>query len=108
MTPAAVSSALLSRQMYTSTACSAPGWRMLAPELVDEHIPMNRLVRVQQQDRQQGPLLEAADVNAAPVDGNLKRPEKAIVDHFPTPEHSEARRSTSGIALTAMALPPAM
>ena len=39
--------------------------------------------RVQQQDRQQGPLLPAANVQGVPVEGNLERPEKAIVDHFP-------------------------
>jgi hypothetical protein len=51
---------------------------------------------VEQQDRQQGPLLQAADVNGMPVHRDFERPEKAIVDHFPTPEHSQARQGTGG------------
>jgi hypothetical protein len=49
---------------------------------------------VEQQDRQQGPLLQAADVNGMPVDRYFERPEKAIVDHFPqlpsTVKHAKA------------------
>jgi hypothetical protein len=35
---------------------------MLAPELLNEHITRNRHARVQQQDRQQDPVLQAANI----------------------------------------------
>ena len=57
---------------------------------------MDRLVRVEQQDRQQGPLLQAPNVNGMPIDRHFERPQKAIVDHFPAPEHSQARPGTGG------------
>jgi len=75
---------------------------MLAPELVDEHVAVNGLVRVQQQDRQQGPLLQAANVQGVPAGGSFERPKKAIVDHFPpSPAQSstsKAGRDSAGIA----------
>jgi hypothetical protein len=42
---------------------AGPGRRMLAPELLNEHITRNRHARVlQQQDRQQDPVLQAANI----------------------------------------------
>jgi hypothetical protein len=66
-------------------------WGMLAPQPVDEHITVNRLVGVQQQDRQQRPLLQAAQVDGGPVDGDFQRPQEAITDHFAPPRHSQPR-----------------
>ena len=40
---------------------------------VDEHVTMNRLIRMQQQDRQQRPLLQAAQVDSGPVDNDFQR-----------------------------------
>jgi hypothetical protein len=75
--------------------------RMPGSELVNEHITVNRLIRVEQQDRQQGPLLQAANVNSMTIDRDFERPQKAIFDHFPAPEHSQAHPLTRRIALTA-------
>src|SRR5262249_30997608 len=75
-------------------------WGMLAPELVDEYITMNRLVRVEQQNREQAPLFRAADVHHVSVEDNFERPEQAIVDHSPhfptTVKHVWARADRSG------------
>ena len=68
---------------------------------------MNRLVRVQQKDRQQGPLLRAAYIGGMPVYRDLERPQKAIFKHTPTPQHSQARPGTGGQCWRAV-LPPAM
>ena len=43
----------------------------VTPELVDQHITMDRLVRAEQKNRQQRALLWAADVNDMPVAGNF-------------------------------------
>ena len=68
-------------------------WGMLAPQLVYEHVTVNRLVRVQQQDRQQRPLLQATQVDGGPVDGDFQRPQQAITDHVASPK---AQSSTPG------------
>jgi hypothetical protein len=49
---------------------------MLAPQPVHEHVTVNRLVRVRQQDRQQRPLLQSTQVDGGPVDGDFQRPSR--------------------------------
>ncbi len=69
-------------------------WGMLAPQLVHEQVTMNRLVYIQEQDRQQRPLLPAAQVGGGPVDGDFQLPQQAITDHFTPPstvKHARAR-----------------
>jgi len=48
---------------------------------MDQHVTRDRLVRPQQQDDQQGALLRTADLDHAPVRGDLQRPENPVVDH---------------------------
>ena len=55
--------------------------RSLAPQLIDQPIARDRLPAAQQQDRQQRPLLRAAEHNPAlPVD-HLKRPQDSESKH---------------------------
>jgi hypothetical protein len=48
---------------------------------VHQGIAGHRLVRPQERDGQQRPLLAAADIDHSPVRADLKRPKDAVVDH---------------------------
>ena len=54
------------------------GWT-LAPELIDQPVRAERLVEVQQQQRQQRPLLAAPERDRAALDEDLERTENAEV-----------------------------
>jgi hypothetical protein len=39
-----------------------------------------------------------------PASGDFQRPEKAVIDHFPPPQHSQARQGHNGTAPTVPAV----
>ena len=53
--------------------------RILAPELVDDHVAGERLVRVEEEQRQDRALLGAAERELSLAVERLKRPEDAVV-----------------------------
>jgi hypothetical protein len=60
--------------MYTSSVCWARAGA-LPPQPVDQEIARHRLVRAQNKNRQQRPLLLAPDVEDTAVDAGLNRPQ---------------------------------
>lgn len=60
---------------------------MLTPQLVDKHIAGHRLVRPEEEDREQRPLLQAANIKGVAIDVSLDRPQKAVIDHPRSPTH---------------------
>ena len=54
--------------------------RRFAPELVDETVDGHDLVRLQEEQREDGPLLGAAEWQQRPVRGDLKRAQDAEVE----------------------------
>ena len=57
--------------------------RMIAPQPVDQSIPGDRLVRGEQEDRQQRPLLQAADLDGLPVGGRPRAAREAGIRSLP-------------------------
>src|SRR5207244_4415636 len=55
--------------------------RLLAPESIGQTIRGDRLAGVKQQDREQGPLLAATDVDRVTVLAHVERPEDAELLH---------------------------
>jgi len=66
-------------------AAPSPSGRMLSPQPLSQAIRGHRLVRVKKQNREQRPLLAAADVQEAAVNAHLDRPEQPVIDHCPGP-----------------------
>ena len=54
-------------------------WSVLAPELVDDHVPRERLVAVQEQEGEHGALPRAAERELSLPVERLDRPEDAVV-----------------------------
>jgi hypothetical protein len=67
------------RDLHLHRLGGAGGWT-LAPELVDQPVRCERLVGVQQQQRQQCPLLAPAERNRAALVEDLERAKNAEVD----------------------------
>ena len=59
--------------MYTSSVCCAPAGGTLSPQPVDQDVTRYRLIGAEQENREQRPLLPAADINGMTVNANLKR-----------------------------------
>src|SRR5215469_3553887 len=73
-----------SRNVHLQGVLRARG-RMLSPQPLSQAIPGHRLVRVKKQDREQRPLLAAADVQEPAVNARLYRPEQPVIDHCQGP-----------------------
>ena len=56
--------------------------RLLAPELVDQAIGRDDLIRVEDQDDEQRSALRAAELERPPVGDGLQRPEDAEVQTY--------------------------
>ena len=64
------------RHVHTERSCRVLG-RILSPEVVDQAVGGNDLVRVQEESDEEGALLRAAEPTLAALVPNLYRPEDA-------------------------------
>jgi hypothetical protein len=62
---------------------SCPCRRLLAPERVDQRLPPDELVRMQEQEGEERALARAADRQHGPVALHLERAEQAELEHSP-------------------------
>jgi hypothetical protein len=73
---------------------------MLPPQPVDKDIAGHRLVRAEEENREQGALLLAADIEGLAVHADLDRPKQPVIDpcHGPQlhPPHSSPRLQRPG------------
>jgi hypothetical protein len=69
--------------------------RALAPQLVDDPVARHDLVRVEQQQREQRPLLRRPELDRRTVDHRLERAKQPKLDHLSSdPNRAAAAAST--------------
>ena len=71
---------------------------VLPPQPVDKDIAGHRLVRAEDENREQRPLLLAADIEDMTVNADLDRPEEPVIDprrgpQNATPQHGSPESS---------------
>ncbi len=59
-----------------------PRGRTFAPQVVNENVTGDGLVRPEKENREQRPLLQAADLDRTAVGADLERSEKPVVNHW--------------------------
>ena len=64
---------------------------MLPPQPVDKDIAGHRLVRAEEENREQRPLLLAADIEDMAVNADLDRPEQPVIDPAVVPNSAQAQ-----------------
>lgn len=69
------------------------GRRTLAPQPVDQDIARHRLVRIEQEEREQRAQFPATHVKHAAIDGGLDGPQQPIFDHRGGPLNAQSKRS---------------
>ena len=79
---------------------SGRGRRRLAPELVDQALARDELVRMQEQDRQDEPLLQPAQRDRLALVDHLERPEDPVLHEHVLPLPKPERKSRSPLRLS--------